>query len=283
MARMMNQYFRTGGIPDYLASHSGRISIPGAEPFFIEGGSPTAFLLLHGWSASAESTRFLAAGLAKAGHSVLAPTLPGHGSSAEDMLNYGPVDWTSAAREAAQLLRRHYDRVIVLGISMGGSLAIQLAGSSPDLADALITVNAPVLMSNSSFADEIVSGDAADYLSGWSVPEFFGEHVDEISYPRRFKKSGADLYSMCALAREILPKVVCPTLVVQSVLDPIVPKDSAVEILNTIGAAQKQALWLDQSYHVSQLDLDRDRIVSVALAFAGDSAALDHARTTDAC
>jgi carboxylesterase len=263
----MNQHLNLQNPSDYVARQKHLVTISGAAPYFLEGTSGTAFLVLHGWSASAESVRFLASGLAGAGHAVLAPTLPGHGSSNADMLSVGPVEWNEAAREAAKTLRDHFQSVVVMGVSMGGALAIQLAATSPQLIDGLVTVNAPVFMRNSSFASDIVAGSAEPYLEGWSVPSFVGQPVEEISYPRRHKKSGADLYSMCGLALELLPLVTSPMLVVQSVLDPVVPKASADEILARSGASSKEVLWLEQSYHVSQLDLDRDRIISAALTF----------------
>ena len=75
-------------IAEYLKSNARAVSISGAEPRFIPGGN-SAFLLLHGWGASAESIRFLARGIADQGFAVLAPTLPGHGTSPEQMLANG--------------------------------------------------------------------------------------------------------------------------------------------------------------------------------------------------
>lgn len=244
------------------------MTIPGAAPYMHEGTSGTAFLALHGWAASAESMRFLAYGLAEAGHAVLAPTLPGHGSSPDDMVRFGPVDWSAAACEGLILLRHRFARVFVLGASMGGALALQLAAAVPDALEGIITVNAPVFMNQPEFAREIVSAPATASLSGWHVPAFKGPVVPEISYPDRRKKSGADLYAMCALARESLPLITSPILAFQAVSDPVVPKDCAEEIFARVNSTRKRLIWLEESYHVAQLDLDRDRIVRETLDFA---------------
>lgn len=103
-------------LPDYLAQQAERVTIPGAQPYFLDGTSETAFLTLHGWAATAESVRFLARGLADAGHAVLAPTLPGHGTSPEDMVRFGPTDWMAAARDGLAVLRDRFERVFVLGV-----------------------------------------------------------------------------------------------------------------------------------------------------------------------
>ena len=255
-------------LPDYVAQQAGRVTMPGAQPYFVQGSTGIAFLALHGWSATAESLRFLAEGLAKAGHTVLAPTLPGHGTTPDDMTQFGPVEWSAAGREAVNVLRSSHAQVFVLGVSMGGALAIQLAGSLPQLIDGVITVNAPVFFGRPEFAREIIGAPAEASLAGWSVPAFMGPTVPEISYPERRKRSGSDIYAMCGLAREILPLVFSPLLVFQSVNDPVVPKECADEILAKAGSAQKRVVWLEQSYHVSQLDLDRDLIVQASLDFA---------------
>lgn len=243
------------------------VAIPGAEPFFHEGNNGEAFLLLHGWSASPESLRFLRAGFADAGYSVYVPLLPGHGTSAKDQTRFGPVDWFQAAKIDLHLLCARYDKVHVVGVSMGGSLALQLAALEPENVASVITVNGPVTMASPTFAKDILDGHPDKPLPGWSPPLFKGAPEDEISYEDRRRKSAADLMSMCALARDLLPMITVPILVLQSVHDTIVEKENAHLILDGVASTQKQLEWLEQSYHISQLDLDRDRVVSHTLEF----------------
>lgn len=42
-------------LPDYLARQAERVTIAGAQPYFLDGTSGTAFLTLHGWAATAEA------------------------------------------------------------------------------------------------------------------------------------------------------------------------------------------------------------------------------------
>ena len=247
-------------ITDYVARGRAAVTIPGAEPVFVNVG-PAAFLILHGWCASAESVRFLTAGLAEVGYSVLAPTLPGHGTTATDMLRFGPSDWIAAAREAAQLLGRTHHTVYVLGVSMGGSLALQLAALEPEIIKATVTVNAPVFLANPELARTFMAGSAEELLPGWETPQFVGPPEPEICYPARSRKSGIDLYAMTGLANDLLPAVTSPLLVLQSTKDQIVPKENADAIVLRAKSQVKKVVWLDRSRHSSQLDLDRERIV----------------------
>ena len=257
----------SGELDDYIARGRATVTIAGAEPVFVKRGT-SAFLILHGWCATAESVRFLTAGIAGGGYSVLAPTLPGHGTTAQDMISRGPADWIHAARHAFQLLGRHFNAVHVAGVSMGGALALQLAALEPDQVASVTTVNAPIFLANPRLAVEVMQGPPETSLTSWNAPSFVGPPVPEIIYEERSHKSGMDLITMAALARETLPAIRAPLLAIQSRRDPIVPPSCAEEILAVAGSAVKKRVWLDNSFHTSQLDVDHKQIVATTLEFA---------------
>ena len=257
----------SGELDDYIARGRATVTIAGAEPVFVKRGA-SAFLILHGWCATAESVRLLTAGIAGGGYSVLAPTLPGHGTTAQDMISRGPADWIHAAHRAFQLLGRHFNAVHVVGVSMGGALALQLAALEPDQVASVTTVNAPVFLSNSNLAIEVMLDPPESSLTNWNAPSFFGPPVPEITYEQRSRKSGMDLFTAAALAREALPAVRAPLLVFHSRHDPIVPPSCAEEILAIAGSAVKRRIWLHNSFHTSQLDVDHKQIVTTTLEFA---------------
>ena len=253
-------------IAEYLKDKARAVSISGAEPLFIPGGN-AAFLMLHGWGASAESMRFLANGIAAQGFAVFAPTLPGHGTSPEEMLTTGPLDWINAAREALRLLSNHFDKVYVLGVSMGGALSLQIAALDPAAISALITANTPVFLDRPEIALDLMSGPQNEMMPSWTAPQFMGPSVSEITYSTRSRKSALDLLTMTALAWEVLPRVKAPLLVLQSVHDPIAPKLNADEIIARVGSSSKAVAWLHHSFHAVQLDTDRDEVVRLASDF----------------
>ena len=203
----------------YVAAQTAGVRLEGAEPVFLPGGA-SAFLVLHGWAASPESVRFLIQGVSQAGYAVLAPLLPGHGTSAEDMTGTGPLDWIAAAREGLRLLSAYYGPVHVLGVSMGGALGLQLAALEPSRVRTLTTVNAPVYMERPDYARQLMGGPPEELLESWKGPLCLGPEVDEITYPRRSRKSGIDVIAMAGLARAALPEVRAPLMILQSVRDP---------------------------------------------------------------
>lgn len=258
---------KTLNIADILTSTSERVRIAGSEATFIRRGEE-AFLLLHGWGASAESLRFLASGVATAGYSALSPTYPGHGTDILDMMRTGPCDWLESATDALSALSGRYGRVYVLGVSMGGCLALQLASLMPDTVAGVVTVNAPVFLGRPSYVKALLSGTLDGTVAFAEEPSFIGEPVQEITYGHRSRKSGIDLITMAALSWEVLPLVQAPLLIFQSVLDRQVSKESAVEILAFAGSKTKTIVWLENSYHASQLDLDKEILIARSIDFA---------------
>ena len=189
-------------------------------------------------------------GIADQGFAVLAPTLPGHGTSPEQMLATGPLDWIDGAREALRLLSSHFEKVYLLGVSMGGALSLQVAALDSEAVSALITANAPVFLDDPDVALDLMSGPANEMMSFWPGPKFLGPAVSELTYSTHSRKSGLDLLTMAALAWGALPRVRAPLLVLQSVHDPIVPKPNADEIIARVGSSSKVREWLHHSLHL---------------------------------
>ena len=108
---------------------------PGTPPV---GSTPV--LLLHGVPETSSCWREVGPRLA-AGRRVLAPDLPGLGGSTYT----GPFDAASLVVQLAALVEAEVPggRVDVVGHDWGGSLALGLAGSRPDLVRRLVVANAP--------------------------------------------------------------------------------------------------------------------------------------------
>src|SRR5687768_11456947 len=100
--------------------------------------------------------RSLAEELHDAGFSIELPLLPGHGTRVEDMAETGWADWSNAAEEAYQALAARVDKMVIVGLSMGGTLACWLASPHPE-AVGLAVINPQVEVPADSFL-EILEG-----------------------------------------------------------------------------------------------------------------------------
>ena len=118
--------------------------LPGAEPFSHdpEGpGSDIGVLVSHGFTGSPQSMRPWAEHLAAQGFGVRLPRLPGHGTSWQELNRTRFDDWYAAVDAAFTELTDRYAKVVVAGLSMGGTLVTRLAEQRGPEVTGLMLVN----------------------------------------------------------------------------------------------------------------------------------------------
>ena len=236
----------------------------GAEPFNAPGG-PLGVLVLHGFTGNPSSMRPLAQAFAAAGHAVECPRLPGHGTRVEDMLGTSWADWSAAAEASLGALQSRCERVVVAGLSMGGSLTCWLATRHPEVVG-IICVNPAI-----SPSDEMRAVVAAMLESGETLMDGIGSDVAdpdvvESAYPQT---PLAPLLSLFDVSAEMLPtlaSITCPLLLFTSPQDHVVPpSDSDLLAVSVSGPVERVSC--DRSYHVATIDFDRDLIIARSLEF----------------
>ncbi|MBV8161347.1 MAG: alpha/beta fold hydrolase [Acidimicrobiia bacterium] len=240
--------------------------LAGAEPYSAAGG-PDGALVLHGFTGSPQSMRGLAEAFAAAGFAVDLPRLPGHGTTIEDMLETRWSDWSTAAERAYQELSARCDKVVVAGLSMGGTLTLWLAERHPEIAG-IVLVNPAVEPPAESFR-EMLRGIVE---SGTSVMPAVGNDIadpsqTELAYDGTPVPS---LLSLCEADDEIagaLGTIECPVLLMNSLQDHVVPPSSSDLVAERVSGAVER-VTLARSYHVATLDYDKGDIERRAVEFA---------------
>ena len=223
--------------------------------------------MLHGFTGSPQGLRGLAQALADAGFTTELPRLPGHGTSADDLATTGWDDWAAAAEAAYAELAGRCDKVVVAGLSMGGTLATWLAANHPEIAG-LVLVNPAVEPMAKEAVDmfrqmleagtELIPGIAGDIAE---------EGQTELSYEMTPVRS---LLSLVERGDELaagLSDIRCPTLLFTSTQDHVVaPTASDYYASKVTGPVER--VTLERSYHVATLDYDRHDIEKGAVEFA---------------
>jgi carboxylesterase len=246
--------------------------LAGCEPWSAEGsgGGEQAghgVLVLHGFTGCPQSMRPLAESFAAAGCAVELPLLPGHGTTVDDMITTSWADWSAAAESAYDALAARCDKVVVAGLSMGGTLTVWLASRHPEIAG-IVCVN-PALR----VPDEMVTLLRDTLASGVDrFPSIGGDLADpdatEAAYDAAPLAPLLSLAEASAALRDDLGKVACPVLLLTSPQDHVVqPSDSDELAAGVTGEVERVSL--DRSYHVATLDYDGDLINTKAVAFAG--------------
>lgn len=237
----------------------------GAEPWGADGGE-TGVLVLHGFTGSPQSVRHWAQGLAAKGHTVLLPRLPGHGTDLKDLAASLWSDWVGEAEMSLRGLWEHCSRVFVCGLSMGGTITLDLAARYGERLAGVAVVNASVhttdpraklapLLAKLPITVKGVASDIADP----------GER--ELAYSRIPTRAAYQFLQYQELVRERLVDIQVPLLVMASRRDHVVASSNAAKIMERAKSEEKELLWLERSYHVATLDYDRDLIVERTATF----------------
>jgi pimeloyl-ACP methyl ester carboxylesterase len=116
-------------------------TIHGYRRAYVHAGPPKgapALLLLHGIGDSSATWSHLIPGLAEH-FTVVAPDLLGHGASDRPRADYSPAAYACGMRDLLASL--DVDRVTVVGHSLGGGIAMQLAYQFPQLCERLVLVS----------------------------------------------------------------------------------------------------------------------------------------------
>lgn len=241
--------------------------IPGCEPMSHTGTREAGVLVLHGFTGNPSSMRLQADALVELGYHVELPRLPGHGTSLDDMLPTRWADWTGEVEAAYQRLAARTQNIVVMGLSMGGSLTLWTGLQHPEVAG-LVLVNA----ASKSQPDEVVAMLQEMVEEGNTVMPGIGSDiadpdVAEIAY------EGTPLLALLSLQNDGLATMAdrygdleMPVLIYTSHNDHVVPPESSEHIANTVGGAVEH-VWLDRSFHVATQDFDRDDITAGAAAF----------------
>jgi carboxylesterase len=208
---------------------------------------------------------FLAAG----GYDVMGPLLAGHGLTPEAMALTRWPDWVRSAEEALAALRRDCSEVFVCGQSLGGTLALHLAATHPEIRG-VITMGA--MSSPAYFRDwriKIIRG--LKYVVPWHVPSDEPDLGDPAavrllhSYARRPTVCIESLMHLLRVLDRELPQVRVPALIMHGRGDRTVDVGNAPHILERIGSTDKQLIWFERSGHAITVDLEHDLLFATVL------------------
>jgi carboxylesterase len=239
--------------------------LPGAEPFRHDGG-PIGALLCHGFTGTPQSLRPWAEHLAGEGLSVRLPRLPGHGTSVAEANLTTWTDWYAELDRNLAELSAQCEQVFVMGLSMGGTLAIRLAEERGDEISGLVLVNPSLLTKRPDRfllpALRLVvpswTGIASDIKKPGSV---------ELAYDRIPMKAAYSLSKLWVTTRGDLGKITQPILIFRSADDHVVEPDSTVLLKAKVSSSDVREVVLENSYHVATLDNDAPAIFEGSVEF----------------
>lgn len=215
----------------------------------------SSVLLIHGFMAAPYEVREWAEHLFSHGHSVFAPRLPGHGTSADDLEKRSFPEWVNAVERGYSILQTLGKPVIVAGFSTGAGIALHQAICHPHQYKAVISISAPMkFKSLSSYLTGVLEKwNRLCHLKelGRFQKKFAVNHPDnpEINYRRCPIHGFNQVKHLMRNVHRRLPEISIPALVVQGNRDPKVSPKAGRMIFERLGSVDKRYVEIDHHEH----------------------------------
>ena len=230
----------------------------------------TFCLLLHGFNGEPLDMQELEHELRDAGFDARTLLLPGHGTTARDFAAHGWDDWLGEVRAETQRALTRYERVFVIGHSLGAALTLAVAAREPEVAG-IVALCPPTRLNPRLGALVRRLQNMVPYIPSW------GEDVrDRLGARRRYARSAYrwtalktvhSLYEALPGLRAALPTVRCPALIIAARHDHVVPARDAEEAYRLIGSQRKELVILERSFHAVTKDVERHIVFERTIAF----------------
>lgn len=209
----------------------------------LENGKPPVILLLHGYGGNKEQMGLFANAIVGLGYATFALDAPLHGKRAKpgrdifdsnlDVLRDNFIEAVVDYRRAIDYLKTRFDvdssRILVMGVSMGGFMASQLAGADTRVSAAVLLIT----------GGDIVSLIKESKLPRTSVLRKSLEEMGEDNARKKFHD-----FDPATWVAKISPR---PVLIVSGTRDEIIPQVSTDALINS--AKEPKTVFLENMGH----------------------------------
>lgn len=243
------------------------------------GEGPTAILLIHGFADSPAVFLRMGERLASEGFACRAMRLPGSAEPVERMAEATADDWRAAIDAEVRELCSSHRRVILIGHSLGGTLALGHLLDAPGDADGLVLL-APLLRVSDARSPGLTAKGWFD-VAGTVLRE---TQVVENYLPRDSATVSGDVTdrsdrfitrsvyeNMFEVIADVGPRAAQlehPLLVVVSDRDEIVDADAIEEFFGACRSSRKVLLHTAEAGHMIQFDPGWEDVAAAIVSFA---------------
>lgn len=234
--------------------------------------SKIGIILVHGFTGSPASMRPWAEFLNSKGFTVRVPLLPGHGTNVEELNTVKWQEWPAKVIFEIEQASQTCDRIILIGLSMGGGTILNVAAS---LANEEINHKniAGMILVNPMIHVRGVPAELAYFLSRFQrLRKSVGDDIKrpgttEWGYDALPTRGVHQLLKMLRITRRNLPTIKLPVQLFHSVSDHTLPVSNTEIVFKEIGSVEKNRIELMNSYHVATMDYDQELIFHNSLTF----------------
>lgn len=219
--------------------------------------SQPKILLIHGFGGGVHEVQPLADDLVAQGYQVACPVLAGHAplGGRVDRRILSRSKWTDWVEDAHMELQQNDSDVVVIGFSMGGLIAFQLA--SRQLADSQ-TANS---LTGTPKIRSIITINTPIYY--WNLLQVAKNLLDDLrhislDHTKRYLRAKGnspipamlEFLKLLQNTKSLLPQINCPALILQAKDDDTVRLTSVNYLLSHLGSSQKSAKFIGRGGHL---------------------------------
>jgi carboxylesterase len=233
-------------------------------------------LLIHGFTSGPFAFEFLIPALKEQGYLPIVPNLSGHSHNDWKMIGgFTWEDWLEDARKALEEATGEGCPVAVVGHSMGGLLALNLAADNPGRVRALVLAGAAIHLA-SPFTPGHFLGFLQPVLGrvfkSWDMTPFYTDRkmlASDRNYRRAPMASINTMIELVSMTKKRLSRVTAPTLVLQGRRDRRVSWKSAGMINNGISTPEnlKGVVMFSETDHEMFRDCERDQVITRVMKY----------------
>lgn len=210
--------------------------------------------------------------LSRRGFAIELVRLPGHGTHYRDMMSTRYDDWRAEVRDGLARLAARTERVVPLGLSMGGTLVVDIVSQQPESVAGAVAINTPmldregILVKLAPFLEHVLPLVPVS-AAGLARNDIAKPGMDELAYTWVPAKAGNSLVREFPRIRAQLPNLTCPLLIAYSRADHSVSPENSKALMRLVGSRDITELPLERSYHVATLDYDLELIEERVTSF----------------
>jgi carboxylesterase len=220
------------------------------------------FLIIHGFAGNIDEIKPLDNYLLNKGFVTECAKLKGHTGKRKDLARVNYIDWINSAEESLLKLSSRCDKVIVIGFSMGGLIAVNIALRHN--VDGLITLSTPIYHWD-------MKRVGLNILSDFKTKRFKNlKHYTKAAVRIPFKAM-INFKILLAKTKPLFKQVRCPMFITQGLLDDTVHHRSADYIYYNIASKEKMIKYYNNSNHIICKGTDKNEIFNDIFMFINDN------------
>ncbi|MHA1910953.1 MAG: alpha/beta hydrolase [Candidatus Kariarchaeaceae archaeon] len=223
-------------------------------------------IFIHGLSASTTHMLPLFSYFEKeTNYNIIATLLPGHGKKIKDLNNVSWNDWLKEVKNCYEEIRKVSEKVIIIGQSMGGLLALKAAQELN--VDGAVLLSSPYDFSRKSKIMLFILKPFIKTIAKEKGIEEYYRKNQLYAYNKWNISATFETFKLLKEVKKILYKITTPVLILQGDEDELIPTFSGKKFLENVSSEKKQFNWIEGGTHLLATGKKNQEVISLISNF----------------